>query len=296
MKEIMKNTEEESRFTKRIQISSSVESVAEELKEDIRSRVIHKIKGARRHSIFVKLISVAAVVAVLVSVGAFFYLHDINSSGDLVRVEVMNGETKELILPDKSKVILNAGSAIEYNSAFCKNRNINLSGEAYFEVTHDSDHPFIVTCEALKVCVYGTKFNVQSYNESLNTAVTLLEGQVGVRDLANKMEETVLVPGEQLLFNKENNKFLKRQIETDPYTSWLKGEIYFEKNNFNEIAAILGRHFKKEFVIASNNLKKITFTGQFKSTDSLEEILHIISWDNRIRYNIKNDSVFVYEK
>lgn len=206
MKEIIKNTEEEYHFTEKIHISSSVESIGEELKDDIRSRVVYKIKEARRHSLFVKLISAAAAVAVLISVSTFLYLHDINSPGDLVRVEVMNGETKELVLPDKSKVILNAGSTVEYNSAFCKNRNVKLSGEAYFEVTHDSEHPFIVTCEVLKVSVYGTKFNVQSYAESSNTAITLLEGRVGVRDLKNSMDEAVLMPGEQLLYNKENNE------------------------------------------------------------------------------------------
>ncbi|RHJ94223.1 DUF4974 domain-containing protein [Bacteroides sp. AM07-16] len=299
MEKPSKNSEikqEKNDIVERINVFSSVDSLAENLKEDIRERTFHKINRARRHSFIFKITAAAAVVVILISLSTYFYIDNRMIPDMLVQVNAMDGEIKELFLPDSSKVVLNSGSSIEYNANFHKNRNVKLSGEAYFEVTHDKKYPFIVNCGTLDVQVYGTKFNVQSYKESLNTAVTLVEGKVGINDSERKLEQIVLKPGEQVLYNKKNNNFLKREIDTGLYTSWLDGELYFEKNNFTEIAAILSYRFNKKLIVTSDNLKQLTFTGQFKATDSLDEILHIISWDNRIKYDMRNDSVFIYEK
>lgn len=281
----------------RVCISHSIDSMADELQEDIRERISRKIRAANYRLYLIRLTSVAATIAILVFLGAYFYMQETFSSDFQVKIETTDGEIRELILPDQSKVLLNAGSIIEYHSKFCKNREVKLSGEAFFDVTHDSIYPFTVRYGKLNVKVYGTKFNVQSYDELLNTAVTLVEGRVSIKDCQEpRSEEIYLNPGEQAVYNRENNTLIKRPIDADLYISWMDGDLYFEKNNFDEVAAILSRRFKKEFVITSDKLKKITFTGQFKSGNTLDEILHIISWDNRIRYSIKNDSVYVYEK
>lgn len=281
----------------RVYISHSIDSMADELQEDIRERISRKIRAANYRLYLIRLTSVAATIAILVFLGAYFYMQETFSSDFQVKIETTDGEIRELILPDQSKVLLNAGSIIEYHSKFRKNREVKLSGEAFFDVTHDSIYPFTVRYGKLNVKVYGTKFNVQSYDELLNTAVTLVEGRVSIKYCQEpRSEEIYLNPGEQAVYNKENNTLIKRPIDADLYISWMDGDLYFEKNNFDEVAAILSRRFKKEFVITSDKLKKITFTGQFKSGNTLDEILHIISWDNRIRYSIKNDSVYVYEK
>lgn len=297
MEELLKDENEkkqENAFVERVCISPSVELIAGELKEEIRKLLLWKIAKAERRIWLWRVASIAAVVLLFFSTGIYWWQNHSSSTGMMVEITATDGETKEVILPDQSKVLLNSGSTVRYENGFEKKRNIFLSGEAFFNVKHDTNHPFIVHCEVVSVKVYGTRFNVQSYTGCPVTEVTLVEGRISVSD--DEEASLYLIPGEQAVYNKDNKKISKWEIDPWKYTCWTEGIIYFEKNNLEKVAFILSNRFKKTIHITSDKLKTITFTGEFKAGDALEDILHIITWGRPIGYHIQGDDVYLYEK
>lgn len=291
------DTLEANRFVEKIRVSSEVDMLADKMKEDIRSEVDRKINRNIRRLFWVKSISIAASILFLMGTfTTYFYFGGLFSGKkDLIKLEAAKGERPHFILPDGTEVTLNSGSKLMYPSKFKKTRTVTLTGEAFFDVTHDAKLPFIVQSEQVKVLVYGTKFNVQSYKEHNNIEVTLLEGSVSV-SAESFPEDIHLNPGQRAVYSKNNHQIIKKDINAELYTSWMHGDFYFDQKTFEEIAVVLGQRFNKEIRITSDRLKKMKFTGEFKSTESLEEILHIITFDQRIECTVNNDIVYIRER
>lgn len=192
------------------------------------------------------------------------------------QVEVYNpkGLRTTIILPDSSKVILNADSKISYAHRFVgANRAVKLEGEAYFEVVKDSLRPFIVEANTAKVIVHGTSFNVRSYPSDQFIETTLLEGSLTVD--AGK-EKNLLVPGKQVSINKASMESDVHAVNTQRTTGWIEGKIYFHSNTFLEIATILERTFNVNIKVGNQSLYSKKFTGKFENGENLEQILHVL--------------------
>ena len=187
------------------------------------------------------LAAAAAVILLCLSVGTVYLYMQPTS---LQTVSTM-AETRNVILPDGSSVLLNRHSSLSYPKRFkSDNREVQLTGEAYFEVSKDQKHPFIVQTEHINVQVLGTHFNVDAYRNNPEVKTTLLTGSVAVSNKSNSVR-MILKPNEIAIYNKVGNK-LTRQVTKNAKDeiSWRDGEFIFDNLPLGEIARELIRILK----------------------------------------------------
>ena len=216
---------------------------------------------------------VAAIFILLISLtGIWFYIHN-QSNVPMVSVQASYGETKQIILPDKSVVWLNAGSLLRYPAEFNQNlRAVSLEGEAFFSVTKDKSKPFVVKTDKLSVKVLGTEFNLKAYPDDNQTVATLKEGKIEVQTEDQQLQQ--LVPNEQLTYDNQTSIFkIKKIIPTD-IPDWENGKLFFTESSLDEILLTLKRHFNVSFEL-DKSLEKSTerYTIKFERNENLKQIL-----------------------
>lgn len=235
---------------------------------------------------------VAASVAILMAVGFGLYLTRIASQEiQYVTAETQRGEQTTVTLPDGSVVRLNAESSITYPQQFTslETRDIQLSGEAFFDVAHDEEKPFIIRSGDLVTTVLGTSFNIRAYPEDKNIAVTVATGKVSIAVARHQDQRTVgelLVPGEQGLYDKVSAQIAKTNVKLERYLAWKDGTILLEGASLKEATDILGRWYDAEFVFKNPELMTCTIDGKFRN-DQLENILENLRFLLGIDYRIE---------
>ena len=161
-----------------------------------------------------------------------------------------------------------------YNSL--KTRSVELEGEAFFDVAHNKDKPFIVNTDGVDIRVLGTKFNISSYSgeDSINT--TVVEGLVNVVDADNNNNQIVLNPSFQASFQKSNTSLTSREVNTADYTAWIEKRIVFNDIPFEKLAIKIERTYNVKIINKNKALKKEHFTGQF-DIENIETIFKVLS-------------------
>jgi ferric-dicitrate binding protein FerR (iron transport regulator) len=190
------------------------------------------------------------------------------------------GSRSEIVLSDGTKVWLNAGSRLIYPSRFVdKDREVLLSGEAFFSVKENSNQPFVVKTADVKVEVLGTKFNVSAYPEDYSVQTVLTEGSVKIRKseagLFNKA--TKLEPGQMAYFNKKSEEATIYEVDTKQYTSWTQGLWNFSNTDFNRIVKRLERYYNIRFQFDDPMKGTIQITGKLDVTQDQEEVFEYLS-------------------
>lgn len=162
---------------------------------------------------------------------------------------VPQGKVATVVLPDGTKAWLSPGSRIVFPLTFPSNmpREVKLTGEAYFSVTHDKAHPFIVDCDKFKTKVLGTEFNVRNYVGE-TPVVTLVEGSVNV---SNGTKDVTLKP-EQCVEIADNETLVTKYADVDVMTSWKNGEFYFDGQTLRQIALEIGRWYNLDVIVVSD--------------------------------------------
>ena len=165
-----------------------------------------------------------------------------------ITVEAPYGSKTKLYLPDGTLVWLNADSRMSYAQDFGINeRSLNLSGEAYFEVTRNEEIPFKVHTEELDVKVLGTKFNFRNYKDDLEAKVCLLEGKVA---LNTRQKETVLHPDQQALLDKKTGKLSVSGTKAAYSAEWTNDRLYFDEVLLSDIIKELERSYDVKITVA----------------------------------------------
>lgn len=189
-------------------------------------------------------------------------------------------------LPDQSVVWLNSGSTLRYPAVFKKdNREVELKGEAYFEVEADSERPFYVnTPNGLNVYVYGTKFNVAAYEDDNYIETVLEKGKVNV--ITPNQETIVLAPGEQLLYDKQTRESIRNSVDVYGKIAWKDGKLIFRNSSLDDIFKRLERHFNVD--IQFNNLhgKEYKYRATFR-TETLSQILDYLAKSATLKWKIQ---------
>ena len=158
----------------------------------------------------------------------------------------LSGQKAKIYLSDGSIAWLNADSRIIYRRHFKDSvRAIELTGEAYFEVAKDPSKPFVVTSGALSVRALGTSFNVNAYPDQPLTQVSLLTGRVKI-EMANDARDVVLLPGQQIVYNKKSEEFAESVFDPVETIGWKEGVLTFKQANYQEVVRKLERWFAVE--------------------------------------------------
>jgi ferric-dicitrate binding protein FerR (iron transport regulator) len=192
------------------------------------------------------------------------------------------GSRISFALPDGTKGWLNSGSSLEYNMPFSNNRRIALNGEAWFDVIHDSEHPFEVAAGNSKIKVLGTRFNLNAYPDEKYIEVALEEGKVEFTTpgLVSGIE---LKPDERLVFS--NDSININVTDASKFAGWKEGKLIFRGDTMEEVARRMSRWYNVNVEVVDEELKTYSFRGIFQD-DSLEEVIHYISSTSPMKYRI----------
>lgn len=232
-------------------------------------------------------------------------VYSVSSSGDKVKqsdntLTTAKGETYKLTLPDKTTVWLNAASTIKYPASFnaLKERRVQLSGEAYFQVSKDKKHPFIVETNKQTIQVLGTHFNVNAYEGENKTRTTLLEGSVQVSTHNPVPGETgeseTLKPNQQAILN--GGKFHISDVDAQDAIAWQQGYFAFNSETLEEIMNRVERWYDVKVVFEDPSLKKETFIGSVSKYEQVSKVLRLLAGTNTVTFKIEGSTIRVSRK
>ena len=209
-------------------------------------------------------------------------------------INIPYGAEYNLHLPDGTKIFLNAGSTLRYPDQFIGDkREVFLCGEAYFEVTSDSLHPFIVHAEEVAVQVLGTAFNVNAYPDANWVKTTLVKGRV---EASCGDKNFVMKPGTQVAYNKETRNADYFPVNTQQFTSWKDGYYDFEDMPLGELMQIFSRWYNIKIEFADSNLKKTKFSGRLKRYDDVKPLFEMLEYTRAVNFIFGNDRIIIQRK
>ena len=218
-----------------------------------------------------------------------FGITDANKNNELI---IPKGGEYQVVLADGTKVWLNSASRLIYPQSFMgKERRVVLSGEAFFDVAHDAERPFIVETSRMNVKVLGTRFNVNDYDDNEEVSTTLVNGSVEI--FSGGQQAFRLVPGEQA-YGKEN-ELEKREVNVRLYTSWIDGKFLFNNTELEEIAKQISRWYDVEIFFSSENVKKVRFTGAIVKFKPLDDLVRMIESTSQVRFSVKGKTIVISE-
>jgi ferric-dicitrate binding protein FerR (iron transport regulator) len=201
------------------------------------------------------------------------------------------GMRSEFVLPDGTKVFLNSNTTLKYPIGFNGTfREVDLKGEAYFEVAKDLKHPFIVNTGNVNIEVTGTEFKASNYENEALTEIVLVEGSVklfqGSYSGEKKMFKT-LVPGEKAIYIEEERKLCFERVDTEKYIAWKDGRLLFRDDSMDEVVRRLNRWYNVDIQLTGHDLGDYVYTATFEE-ESLIQVLDLLKMSAPIDYEIKN--------
>jgi len=241
----------------------------------------------------------------------------------LSQVSTKPGSKTQIQLPDGSVVRLNSSSSLTYDKNFGKNiREVNLTGEAFFDVTKDSSHPFIIHTNIIDIKVLGTAFNVKSYPNDANTETSLIRGKVEVTVKNRSNEKIYLEPNEKLVVANNNTSIdrtslnQRDQIDNKPdpsskpvyavqhltyypvdstiiETSWVDNKLIFQANEtFQEVALKMERWYGVKIKFADEEVARIRLFGSF-TNETIDQALDALREGNGFNYKISGNEITI---
>lgn len=245
-------------------------------------RILNEKTGEIRKLDFLqKLYKYAAVLLLMVAMGGG-YLYFSRPAGYAVSYNTLiaeNAQISKAVLPDQTVVWLNSGSSLKYSNQFgIKNRDVELTGQAYFDVTKNEKLPFVVLCDEINVKVRGTRFTVEAYPDSPETSVALEEGAVELTPANNDKPFARLKPNEIMIYNKQDHQFNIREGVATRYSSWREGVIHFYDQPLRYVAAKLQKRYNQQ-IVTEKELQdyKVTFSVRNEGFDDVLTMLLAIT-------------------
>jgi ferric-dicitrate binding protein FerR (iron transport regulator) len=213
---------------------------------------------------------------------------------ELTAFSVPLKQKKQLTLPDGSQVWVNAGSTLRYPKAFSgKTRAVYLSGEAFFDIKHNSDQPFIIYAGKLVTTVLGTAFDIKEDKDNHTVEVTVTRGKVSVANGTKLLG--VLTPNQQISLNTFKNAVTKKTVDANLFVAWQQSELHFDDISFEDAALRLQTQFNVKISFANQKLKACRFTGTALQGAKLDKILNVICAFNQATYQTKSDGSIVID-
>lgn len=220
----------------------------------------------------------AAILVALVSIPTLIYFYSQSGKNTplaYTTVSADNGQISKVMLPDSTMIWINSGSTIRYNNHFsATNRDIELTGEAYFKVHKNKDLPLVVSSDELRVKVLGTSFSVMAYPEEKTVDIVLEEGKVELNSAKQSSFRYEMKPGERTRFNKTTKVLSRSMVNTELYTSWKEGTINVYNLTLNELVIKLERRYNQKFEV-EESIKNLPYTFTIKNED-LSSILGLM--------------------
>lgn len=237
----------------------------------------------------------AAGLLLMLSIGLAVRLISVNQEqGRLaareMRINAGDDDKSRIVLPDGTKVILNAKSVIEYPADFgMKNRRVRLSGQGYFDVAKDSEREFVVSAQGMDIIVHGTKFNVYAYPDNDLREVSLVEGSISLR---YGDSEVKLSPNEKVCIRAGSGRLNMLRTDNSVETCWLEDRITFINKPLYQVVDVLQRHFGVTIECSPDINLADRYTGSF-SEHRVEDILDILKMHYGFSYESRDNHIII---
>lgn len=258
-----------------------------------------KFKDEKSKTVILRISKVmwrsVTIAAVLVFAVLFYsvvdnFISNRNDSPEYFEVFVPTAEQSRITLPDGTKVWVNSETDIKYSNQFNKkDRNIYLSGEAYFEVAKNEDLPLNVIANGVYVKVTGTKFNVKGYSNESKVETVLVEGKVELSRLGDKSGRSIeLSPGDKATLNLETNKVVISREDVIDDVAWKDGKMMCRNMALSEVCKSLTRRFKAEIALSDDteNLRLHPFTFTIEN-ETLPMVLEYLCKAAPLMYKVE---------
>ena len=208
-----------------------------------------------------------------------------------------NGEQYQVILPDQTKVWLNAASSIKYPASFSglKKRTIILKGEAYFEVAKDKLHPFIVKTHTQEVKVLGTHFNINSYDDEPGVKTTLLEGAVHIGYTADHDGNGVTIKPGQQVYN-INGRMAVTEVIAGDAIAWKEGYFRFNNETMDVVMKKITRWYDVTISYNDPALKKQNVYGSLSRFSNINDVLKLLELTGTVKFKIEGKQITAFSK
>jgi len=211
-------------------------------------------------------------------------------------VEIPRGSEYELVLSDGTKVHLNAMSSLRFPVQFKgKIRKVALSGEAYFEVAKDAEHPFIVDVLGTRIEVLGTTFNIKAYEEDEEVLTTLVEGSVKVQSSGYKAKSILLKPGQQAIVDERSGGVDMCEVDVALFTSWREGVFLFKNQRMEDIMIELSRWYDLKVFYENSSVKEYRFGGHFNRSSEISSIMEMFELTHKVNVKINGETIVISE-
>ena len=264
--------------------------------ENVYSTAAGEPAVGKKKSLFGTFIKVAAVIAILLMSGLLYMMT--KKADQYLGSQTINvpaGQYVNLSLPDGTEIWLNSRTRIEYPVSFNKKeRVVKLDGQAYFEVAHDEDSPFVVETSKGKIKVLGTKFDVNAYADQNNFETTLMEGRVEIGLNSGGEKPVVLNPDTKASLS-EGKLVITRIPDYDVYR-WKEGLICFNNASFEEIMNDFKRIYGIDIILENTSVNKYTYTGKFRFVDGIEYALRVLQRDISFKYEREPEKHIIHIK
>ena len=266
-----------------------------ELEREIWNNMVEQVEPVPSGYRFRHFIYLTAAASVLIFMGLFFF-HNFSATHQKVGLKTLTvpeGQQLILKLADQSTINLSGGSRIRYAAAFPgRSREVTLlKGEAFFNISHNSEKPFLVHTPASSIQVLGTKFNVDNSGSSQQMSVTLTQGSISFRSRTGK--SALLKPGQQLVFLKSKAMIQSvKTVDTNMVTGWTKGLLWFDHTPVSQVLEKLERHYGVHFYHPKGLKLDAEVTAKFQE-QSLTRVLGLIENFTSLRFIQKGKRVNV---
>lgn len=272
-----------------------------------------KPSSIRRNKVKILRFSVLAAASIIgvILYFSFFFNPGSSPKNEVAQNEMVTqkGTKSRIMLPDGSTVVLNADSKLGYDKNFSQaTRNVTLTGEAFFDVTHNENNPFIITAGNIRVKVLGTAFNIRYYPKDSFFEASLIRGKIEVTVEDQPGKKFILNPNEKLIMSingepqDENEKKPTQEKITVTHistmdslvaeTSWVNNNLVFVNRSLEDIATELERQFNIKVVFNSPKTKKYRYTVNLENAD-LKEIMQVLQLLRRIDYRISENQLII---
>lgn len=298
-----------------------------QLRERIDSSSGKTLEMSRGFWYWLPRVAAVFMLGVMVTFAAtYLYLNRNTTELTYHEINTPPGAKSKVTLPDGTTIWLNAGSNLKYSSEFGKkDRNVQLSGEAYFDVFKNPSKIFLVKTSELNIKAYGTVFNIKSYPEEGTIETTLIEGSIGVTRKAfnkKKNDEVILKPNQRVVYYRKTKQteqtqeeleqdtqeaasakrqeqkltyLISKGIETKEYTSWKDGTLFITSETLSDLAVKLERKYDITIHFETPALKALKFTGSLEN-ETVEQVIQAIGIAANIDYEIKDRDIWLKEQ
>ena len=209
-------------------------------------------------------------------------------------LKIPRGGEFQLTLPDQTRVWLNSETTLRFPTRFAAgHRQVELSGEAYFEVAKNADKPFRILSGSQVTEVLGTSFNVASYENDSLVYTTLVEGKVAVSLRDQPDTRQILQPSHQSLLSKQQGTIAQRVVDTDAYVAWQQGRFYFKEQPLEEIMKTFARWYDVDVQFLNESARAYHFTGNLERYENFENILELLQATGEVKFKTAGRAITV---